>query len=418
MRSSVAVDDAIRDLKASGFSIRGIKNVLSCGQDRITRAVATPRGQSVTQKRGRRSKLTPEIMRSIEQWTLQDGRLSNLRIAIRIEETFGVKMSTTLVWQARQLLRFRYRPPMRIQALTAGQIRDRVSFCEAILRRDLPPIVFSDESRFCEGPDNRWCYIRRGEWGESVFSGATKFSKGLMFFGAISEKFKSKLIACSGGVGAEEYVENVLKCGIIEEMNREYGERQWLFMQDGAPAHTAASSMRRLERHFVFLGGWPANSCDLNPIEMIWAIIKNRLTSGAHQGLPLAERIIRLWDEVPQSTVAELVRSFGKRCQMCLNAGGKSVSQFLSSHKTPPVCSAPDPMFTEEDDTQILELYAQHERKWTVIANILEERGRSVTAQDVKRRYRFLTEIENMDKRLAMPVLPGIEHFPFPSSLS
>ena len=55
---------------------------------------------------------------------------------------------------------------------------------------------------------------------------------------------------------------------------------------------------------------------------------------------------------------------------MCLNTGGKSISQFLSSHKTPPVCRAPDPMFTEEDDTQILELYTQHERKWTVIAKI------------------------------------------------
>ena len=67
-------------------------------------------------------------------------------------------------------------------------------------------------------------------------------------------------------------MENVLKGEIIEEMNCKYGERQWLFMQDGVLAHTAASSMRRLERHLVFLGVWPANSYGLIPIEMIWAI--------------------------------------------------------------------------------------------------------------------------------------------------
>ena len=417
MRTAAAVDDAIRDLRASGLSIRKIKAVLSCGQERIARALATPHGVSATRKRGRCSKITPEIMRCIEEWTVEDGRASNNRIAIRIEETFGVKVSYSVVWQVRQRLRFRYRPPMRIQSLTAGQIRDRVSFCQAILHRDLPPIVFSDESQFCLGPDNRWCYIRRGEWGDSVVSQETKFAKGVMFFGAISEDFKSKLVVCSGGVGADEYVANVLECGIIDEMNRKYGEGQWLFQQDGAPAHTAARSMQELARHLVFLGGWPANSCDLNPIEMIWSIIKKKLVSGAHQDLPLAERVARLWDEVPKSTVAELVRSFRKRCQMCLNLGGKSISQFLSSHKTPPVCEAPDLGWTEEDDRQILELYNEHGRKWTMIATKLEEHGRIVTGQDVKRRFRFITEIANMDRRLAMPVLPGIEHFPFPFSL-
>ena len=114
--------------------------------------------------------------------------------------------------------------------------------------------------------------------------------------------------------------------------------------------------MPELERRLIFLGGWPANSCDLNPTEMIWSIIKKRLVPGAHQDLPLAQRVSRLWNEVPKSRVAEIVRSFRKRCQIC----------------------------------------------------------RIVTG---KQRFRFITEIENMDRRLAMPVLPSIDHFPFPFSL-
>ena len=38
-----------------------------------------------------------------------------------------------------------------IQSVTAGQIRDRVYFCQAILHWDLPPIVFSDEPGSASG---------------------------------------------------------------------------------------------------------------------------------------------------------------------------------------------------------------------------------------------------------------------------
>ena len=68
-----------------------------------------------------------------------------------------------------------------------------------------------------------------------------------------------------------------------------------------------------------------------------------------------------------------------------------------------------------ETDTAILELVNAHGRKWTMIARMLADQGRNLSAQDVKRRYRFLNEIENMDRRLEMPVLPGIDHFPLPN---
>lgn len=130
-----------------------------------------------------------------------------------------------------------------------------------------------------------------------------------MLFGAISEKFTSELVVCSAGVGSQEHVENVAKCGIVERMNNENGQRNWLFMQDGAPAHSAASSMRQPEQVLVFLGGWPAPSCDLNPIEMVWSLIKRRLQAGDHRDLPLHERIVRLWSKIPQETITRLVPS-------------------------------------------------------------------------------------------------------------
>ena len=61
-------------------------------------------------------------------------------------------------------------------------------------------------------------------------------------------------------------------------MNAKYGEAKWTLMQDGAPCHTARQTMNwAADNHVCFLPCWPPNSCDLNPIEQIWGIVKHQL---------------------------------------------------------------------------------------------------------------------------------------------
>ena len=48
-----------------------------------------------------------------------------------------------------------------------------------------------------------------------------------------------------------------------------------IFMQDGAPCHRSKIVKKFLEENHVTTLDWPGNSPDLNPIENLWAKMKD-----------------------------------------------------------------------------------------------------------------------------------------------
>ncbi len=56
-----------------------------------------------------------------------------------------------------------------------------------------------------------------------------------------------------------------------------YGDADFIFQQDSAPAHTAKGTKSWFNDHGVTVLDWPANSPDLNPIENLWVIVKRKM---------------------------------------------------------------------------------------------------------------------------------------------
>ena len=71
--------------------------------------------------------------------------------------------------------------------------------------------------------------------------------------------------------------QNVLKDFMIPSAEDLYGDADFIFKQDLAPAHTARSTKTWFDAHAITVLDWPANSPDLNPIENLWGIIERNM---------------------------------------------------------------------------------------------------------------------------------------------
>jgi hypothetical protein len=72
---------------------------------------------------------------------------------------------------------------------------------------------------------------------------------------------------------------NELKKGELEEIDEDDDEdcNGFIFMQDNAPIHRSRFTMDWLKQHKVEVMTWPPYLSDMNPMEHLWWILKQRL---------------------------------------------------------------------------------------------------------------------------------------------
>jgi hypothetical protein len=133
-------------------------------------------------------------------------------------------------------------------------------------------------------------------------------------------------------VNAKTYIES-LKNGFFEEAHRAYNGRPWILVQDGATCHTMPSNLDELTKSGILYHSWPANSPDLNPIEMPWGIIKSKLNwKSVHTRVDAIREIRNHWNDIPMTVVNSLCVSFPARIEMMRAANGETMQPLLSSN--------------------------------------------------------------------------------------
>jgi transposase len=138
-------------------------------------------------------------------------------------------------------------------------------------------------------------------------------------FAYIGRDFKSKLHFYTGS-GVEGRLTQADYIVILEEVIAPKWDSEWVLLEDNDQAHgTRGEADNKVKRAKLRLGiKWEANppeSPDLNPIETIWRIIKQRLKSrGLFLNVALLRRAIQEeWDKITLEEINKVINTMPDR---------------------------------------------------------------------------------------------------------
>ncbi len=197
-------------------------------------------------------------------------------------------------------------------------------------------VMFSDESKFCISFGNQGPRVwrKRGEaQNPRCLRSSVKFPQSVMVWGAMS----------SAGVGPLCFLRSKVNTAVYQEVFRAlhasccwplYGDADFIFQQDLAPAHSAKATSTWFKDHGIPVLNWPANSPDLNPIENLWGIVKRKMRYARPNNAEELKATIRAtWALITRAvaiTAISQYRAFESiTAEECNNRSNRDISFFF-----------------------------------------------------------------------------------------
>ena len=233
--------------------------------------------------------------------------------------------------------------------LTPAQIEKRMAWAEANRERDWGKVIFTDETRLeiGERPGRRYVTRKPGEefLFENIQPTFKSGRKSIMVWGCIAAGKKGPLVRLRlgqevdeepegrrrksgrGGLDGPRYIKQVLNGPLkrfYAEMVAERGSGI-VVVEDGAPAHSCNLAKAARASLGIRTLTHPPNSPDLNPIEPVWNLFKNRVAD-----IPESRENIdklwaaakRVWEELTVEEIWHVAGSMSERVDAVLAAKG------------------------------------------------------------------------------------------------
>ncbi len=186
-------------------------------------------------------------------------------------------------------------------------------------------VLFSDESKFCISFGNQGPRVwrKRGEaQNPCCLKSSVKFPQSVMIWAAMSSAGVGPLCFLKSTVNAAIY-QDILEHFMLPSADKLYGDADFIFQQDLAPAHTAKGTKSWFNDHGVTVLDWPANSPDLNPIENLWGIVKRKMRdTRPNNADELKATVKETWASIPPQQCHKLITSMPRRIEAVIKAKG------------------------------------------------------------------------------------------------
>lgn len=98
---------------------------------------------------------------------------------------------------------------------------------------------------------------------------------------------------------------------------------KWRFMYDNDPNHTSRTVKSCLDQNMIAVLKRPAQSADLNPIDILWNDVENHKTTVRPKNVTdLWNEIQKDWYSIPTERCMPLVGSMPRRCAAVVKNNG------------------------------------------------------------------------------------------------
>ncbi len=112
---------------------------------------------------------------------------------------------------------------------------------------------------------------------------------------------------------------DILEHFMLSSADKLYGDADFIFQQDLAPAHTAKCTKNWSNDHGITVLDWPANSLDLN----LWGIVKRKMRDTRPNNRDdLKATIKATWASITPEQCHRLISSMPRRIDAVIHAKG------------------------------------------------------------------------------------------------
>lgn len=300
------------------FKLRDLTNLSRASIYRIKKNIAKKGNVSRKPGSGRPRKFSPRDIQKLKHQALNHPKKSAAEIGIRLVELGCPELSPRSI--RNNLTRIGLRKfKTRSKPMLSQRHKDaRLQWCLDHQDVNWDLWVFSDES-YCELFRNKLKY-----WGyKARYLPKPSRSPGIMIWGAISINGVSPLYIGRGSINSEKYCE-ILGSYLLPTMP-DICDPNWVFQQDNARPHISKYTREWLAKNDIKVMPWPACSPDLNIIEQVWAVIKNRIEKIGPKKMPdFVEIIEKVWNEFGENheMIENYFKSMPDRIRRCIAAKG------------------------------------------------------------------------------------------------
>lgn len=234
-----------------------------------------------------------------------------------------------------------------VQVITEATRLKRLKRSKQLLRRitlkRIKTVFFTDEKIFYVSPpvntqNNRiWSSGRKRDvQPERMLVQRAKFSAHFMVSAGVCYNGKGKLhfVDEKAKINSDYYINNLLP-ELVDDC-RTLLPNDFIFQQDGAPAHTSRQTQNWIEQNcpnFISKDEWPPNSPDLNPLDYhVWGAMLHKyqkLSPKPTNKEQLKLALQEIWNKLPQDSINKAILAFRKRLKACVSADGRHFETFL-----------------------------------------------------------------------------------------